>query len=220
MPVETVGSWAKILAEKLRPCCKLEVVSDCTGFNTIGELLSQLAPSVTYEFLSGSETDPQIRKLLVETGLKVCESMESRNFHDLPPRRGLRLYICGPPCQPFTPRNVKRKRWQDPRSTCVTQSLHNLKSSDADCGLIENSQHLRTQMQLVFPKASSFLAVLINYFKLCKSRNVLLDERSYVQDEVDKLKESYFTHIRVLDPAKYGFLCRRPRTCPGSECVT
>ena len=147
-----ISPWASILQVKLRQCSKLEVVSDCTGLNTIGELLFQLAPALTSELLSVSEIDPKIRKLLGDSGLKVYESMQSRNFHDLPAHRGPRVYVCGPPCQPFTPRNAQRMRWRDPRSECVKHSLHNLKASDADFGLIENSHHLRAQMPLVFPK--------------------------------------------------------------------
>ena len=62
-----------------------------------------------------------------------------------------------------------------------------------------------------------YLIILFLMYLLLQSVPlVLLDLRSYVQDEVDKLKETYFTHVRILDPAKYGFVCRRARMLPGS----
>ena len=92
--------------------------------------------------LGGSELDPMIHDLLQASGLQVCHDMRRHDFsqHLRHSAGSLHLYVAGAPCQGFSPRNCKRKRWEDPRSSLLAEAMSKIHRTQAvDAALQENS---------------------------------------------------------------------------------
>ena len=93
-----------------------------------------------------SESDSRIRSLLQHCAPVVKDRMEDAGDPGVVGDSGrgsqIRLYVAGPPCQPFSFRNVKRKKWEDPRCSTLRSSFGKVKQGDADIAVIENSATL------------------------------------------------------------------------------
>ena len=206
---------------------KLHLYTDCTGADAPGEALlqsSMILPQLkssdgrlesSCQHVSGSETDPKIRELLSATA-KIAPSMAEHQLDqvslDESNGRIVTVYVCGPPCQPFSLRG-SRRLWSDPRSTLLKDSLQQVASAGFDVALIENAaevmkliadmdaelSHLRSRGYLVAtlhldPSKLHFVAKRKRtyIFMVKKSKSIYSDETAlgkFLRDVFDKMAE-------------------------------
>ena len=204
---------------------KVCLYTDCTGADAPGEALSQAAmilPQLksldgrleSWEHVSGSEIDPKIRYLLSATA-KIAPSMEEHQLDvssDDSKGRTVNVYICGPPCQPFSLRG-SRKLWSDPRSTLLKDALERVASSGFDVALIEKAAEVMQLMadiepQLLSLRLKGYLVVVMHLdpaklhfvakrkrtyiFLVKKSMSIYSDEAAmgkFLKDVFDKMAE-------------------------------
>ena len=149
-------AWSQSLEPLVRnsiACEKYKHVSlytDCTGFDAPGQAMD-LCGWLPSSHISGSELDPMIYDLLQATGLEVSHDMRHHDFSQHARRNAgsMRLYVAGTPCQGFSLRNCKRKRWEDPRSELLVQAMSKIHMTQViDAGILENSNTLLRDQRL------------------------------------------------------------------------
>ena len=139
--------WLQVLQGEV-PASSLSQItlfSDCSGMDAPGHALDGCSWASTCH-VSGSDSDPRIRDLLVQRGVTVHSDMADHKPE--PDPHAMSVYVAGTPCQGFSLRNPRKRKWDDPRSTLLGHAIDKVGASKMKAAIVENSSTLLTCMPL------------------------------------------------------------------------